>query len=46
MRISFNIGQSSSGKSTCLNILGGMDDVTSGNVIVDGVDITKMKEKQ
>ena len=39
------LGQSGSGKSTCLNMLGGMDEVTSGNVIVDGVDITKMKEK-
>ena len=40
------LGQSGSGKSTCLNILGGMDEVTAGNVIVDGVDITKIKEKQ
>ena len=40
------LGQSGSGKSTCLNILGGMDEVTAGNVIVDGIDITKMKEKQ
>ena len=40
------LGQSGSGKSTCLNILGGMDAVSSGNVIVDGTDITKMKEKQ
>ena len=40
------LGQSGSGKSTCLNILGGMDDLTSGNVIVDGIDITKMNEKQ
>ena len=39
------LGQSGSGKSTCLNMLGGMDEVTSGNVIVDGIDITKMKEK-
>ena len=40
------LGQSGSGKSTCLNILGGMDAASSGNVIVDGTDITKMKEKQ
>lgn len=40
------LGQSGSGKSTCLNILGGMDEVTSGNVIVDGVDITKVKENK
>ena len=39
------LGQSGSGKSTCLNMLGGMDEVTSGNVIVDKKDITKLKEK-
>ena len=40
------LGQSGSGKSTCLNILGGMDEVTNGYVKVDGIDITKMKEKK
>ncbi len=40
------LGQSGSGKSTCLNILGGMDTVTSGNVMIEGKDITKLKEKQ
>ncbi len=40
------LGQSGSGKSTCLNMLGGMDEVTSGSVIVDGIEITKMKEKE
>ncbi len=40
------LGQSGSGKSTCLNILGGMDSVSSGSVIVDGIDITKIKEKE
>ena len=40
------LGQSGSGKSTCLNILGGMDSVTSGTVIVDGIDITNLKEKE
>ena len=40
------LGQSGSGKSTCLNILGGMDSVTSGKVIIDGTDITKLKEKE
>ena len=38
------LGQSGSGKSTCLNILGGMDSVTSGRVIIGGKDITKLKE--
>ena len=40
------LGQSGSGKSTCLNIIGGMDTVTSGNVIIEGKDITTFKEKQ
>ena len=40
------LGQSGSGKSTCLNIIGGMDNVTSGSVIIEGKDITKFKEKQ
>ena len=40
------LGQSGSGKSTCLNILGGMDSVDSGKVIVDGKDIAKFKEKK
>ena len=40
------LGQSGSGKSTCLNILGGMDEATSGDVIIDGTDITKLKEKE
>ena len=40
------LGQSGSGKSTCLNILGGMDEATKGCVKVDGIYITKMKEKK
>lgn len=40
------LGQSGSGKSTCLNILGGMDEVNSGSVIIDGTDITKLSEKK
>ena len=40
------LGQSGSGKSTCLNILGGMDEATSGHVIVDDIDITELKDKQ
>ena len=39
------LGPSGAGKTTCLNILGGMDDVTSGQVIVDGVDIAKLVNK-
>lgn len=32
------------GKTTCLNILGGMDRLTSGEVIVDGKVINKLNE--
>ena len=40
------LGDSGAGKSTALNILGGMDFVTSGDVIVDNVNITKMHEEE
>lgn len=39
------LGPSGAGKTTCLNILGGMDNATYGNLYVDGVDITKLKGK-
>lgn len=38
------IGPSGSGKSTLLHIIGGVDAPTTGNVIIDGTDITKLKE--
>ncbi|HEX2905962.1 MAG TPA: ABC transporter ATP-binding protein [Phototrophicaceae bacterium] len=38
------IGPSGSGKSTLLGIIGGLDTPTSGQVFIDGVDITKMNE--
>ena len=40
------LGPSGAGKTTCLNILGGMDRLTSGNVIVDGKIINDLNEKQ
>ena len=40
------LGASGAGKTTALNILGGMDTATSGNVIVDGVNISKHNHKQ
>ena len=38
------IGPSGSGKSTLLHILGGVDVPTSGNVIINGEDISKLNE--
>ncbi len=35
------VGPSGAGKTTALNILGGMDKLTSGQVLVDGTDISK-----
>ena len=39
-------GASGAGKSTILNILGGMDTASSGEVIVDGKHIEQFNEKQ
>lgn len=40
------VGPSGAGKTTVLNILGGMDKATSGKVWVDGRDIAKYSDKQ
>src|SRR5260370_7079606 len=39
-------GPSGSGKTTLINILGGLDTLTSGHVVVDGVDLSKLSENQ
>lgn len=39
------LGSSGAGKTTALNILGGMDRATSGSVIVDGRDIVKLNNR-
>lgn len=40
------LGPSGAGKTTCLNILGGMDIATSGDIIVDNINIAKLSDKQ
>ena len=40
------VGPSGAGKTTVLNILGGMDTLTDGKVVVDGMDISRLKGRQ
>lgn len=40
------IGASGSGKSTLLHLLGGLDNQTEGQIIVNGQDITKLKRDE
>lgn len=40
------LGSSGAGKSTVLNILGGMDSNDEGQVIIDGVDIANYSQKE
>ena len=40
------LGPSGAGKTTCLNILGGMDSATHGKVLVDKKDITNYSDKE
>ena len=40
------VGPSGSGKSTLLNQIGILDTPTGGTILLDGVDVTKMSDKQ
>lgn len=40
------VGASGAGKTTILNILGGMDTLTSGKVLLDGAEVSKYNKKQ
>ncbi len=40
------VGPSGAGKTTVLNMLGGMDSVTEGEIFVDGVKVSSYNEKQ
>lgn len=40
------LGASGAGKTTVLNILGGMDSITTGDVLVDDVNISKYNDKK
>lgn len=40
------VGPSGAGKTTILNLLGGMDKATSGRILVDGKDVAKYSERQ
>ena len=43
--MAFIIGRSGSGKSTFMHLLGGLDQPTSGKIIFEGEDITRMGER-
>src|SRR5690349_18068251 len=40
------MGPSGSGKTTLVNILGGLDTLTSGRVVVDGIDLSNLSENE
>jgi len=40
------LGPSGSGKTTLLNLIGGIEEATSGRIVVDGIDLTNMDEDE
>ncbi len=40
------VGPSGAGKTTVLNMLGGMDKVTKGQIVVDGAEVSSFNERQ
>lgn len=40
------MGESGSGKTTLLNIVASLDKATSGHVVLDGMDLAKIKDKE
>ena len=40
------VGESGAGKTTLINILGGMDTLTEGQITVDGREVSAMTKKQ
>lgn len=40
------VGPSGSGKTTLLNMIGGLDEISSGQVILDGQDISQLKKSE
>jgi putative ABC transport system ATP-binding protein len=40
------VGPSGSGKTTLLNLIGGLDNPTSGEIIIDGTNLSKLKSSE
>lgn len=40
------VGKSGSGKSTLMHVMSGLDRATSGSIVIDDINISKMKQKQ